>query len=68
MGRAMAPLRTARMNHGCAAYTEGGRLKVMVAGGVSFNAAGQAVAQRSVEVRHCLLRFINCQQIHQNLI
>ena len=57
----MAPLRTARMNHGCAAYTEGGRLKVMVAGGVSFTAAGQAVAQRSVEVGTALYDSY-CQQ------
>ena len=39
-----------RMNHGCVAYTEAGRTKIMVAGGVIRTAQGDAVVTTSVEV------------------
>ena len=39
-----------RLNHGCVAYKEGGRHKIMVAGGVTMTAQGDAVVTTSVEV------------------
>ena len=38
-----------RMNHGCVAYTETGRTKIMVAGGVT-SLGGETVVTSSVEV------------------
>ena len=38
-----------RMNHGCVSYTEAGRTKIMVAGGVT-NLGGETVVTTSVEV------------------
>ena len=39
-----------RLNHGCVSYSEGGRTKVMVAGGVTMTPQGDAVVTTSVEV------------------
>ena len=41
-----------RMNHGCVAYTEAGRTKIMVAGGVTRlgTSGGETVVTTSVEV------------------
>ena len=39
-----------RLNHGCVSYSEGGRTKIMVAGGVTKTAQGDAVVTTSVEV------------------
>ena len=40
----------ARMNHGCVSFTEGGKEKVMVAGGVTFSSSNQAMVVNKVEV------------------
>ena len=39
-----------RLNHGCVSYSEGGRTKIMVAGGVTITPQGDAVVTTSVEV------------------
>ena len=38
------------MNHGCVSFTEAGRTKIMVAGGVTSVAEGQTVVTTHVEV------------------
>ena len=39
-----------RMNHGCVSYIEGGKHKIMVAGGVTLSSSNQALAVNKVEV------------------
>jgi len=39
-----------RMNHGCVTYVQGGKHKIMVAGGVTFTSSNQAIAVNKVEV------------------
>ena len=39
-----------RMNHGCVAFMEGGRQKIMIAGGVTFTTSNQATAVNKMEV------------------
>jgi len=48
--RVLKKSRIARMNHGCVSYTEGDKVKIMVAGGVSFTSAKQPIVLNQVEV------------------
>ena len=48
--RPVTPLQVGRMNHACIKYSEGGRTKVMVAGGVTSSEEHEFSVVRTVEV------------------
>ena len=48
--RAVTPLQVGRMNHACVKFSEGGRTKVMVAGGVTSSPDLEFSVVRTVEV------------------
>eukprot|EP00092_Neocalanus_flemingeri_P033170 GFUD01036072.1.p1 GENE.GFUD01036072.1~~GFUD01036072.1.p1 ORF type:complete len:565 (-),score=103.40 GFUD01036072.1:48-1742(-) len=48
--RVLTKSKIARMNHACVSYTEGGKPKIMVAGGVTFGSSNQALVVDTVEV------------------